>query len=339
MGTNETILLTAQAGIESARGTGVAATRKVYAQFDPSYTRALMTFRDSSGTYMGRRRAAYGREKVSFSVSDIATFEDLPWWLKLAVDKNAAGVTDGGTPPAYEYTFEPDIDTDELGSITLEHGEPGNQYESHQGMVNTLTLRFDSDNDSEPGWMVDADMMFLDWTNTTFTPALTDRETEVILARGTKIYIDDQADAFGDTQLVASLISFSATITNNLHFKAFAEDERTSTPGAVGRGELYIDCQVTMEFNDDDEFALYRNDGTAEDTPVYRRLRLEREGSIVHTTVHKSFTLDVGGFWNSWSRSDREGNLIMTMGLAGYYDIDEGMMFLVNVVNALATLP
>lgn len=339
MGTNELTLLTAQAAIEASRGTGLAATRKVYAQFDPSYQRALMTFRDSSGTYMARRRAAYGREKVSFSVSDIATFEDLPWWCKIAIDKTVTGVTDGGSPPAYDYDFLPDIDTDNLGSITLEHGEPGNQYESHQGMANTFTLRMDSDNDSEPGWMIDVDMMFLDWVNTTFTPALTDRETEVILARGTKIYIDDEGDSFGDTQLIAGLISFSATITNNIHFKAFAEDERTATAGAVGRGELYIDAQVTMEFDNDDEFALYRNDGTAEDTPVYRKIRIERDGSIIHNAVTKHFHLDIGGYWNSWSRSDREGNLIATMGLAGYYNIDEGMMFEVDVVNALSTLP
>lgn len=339
MGTNETILLTAQAGIESVRGTGVAATRKVYAQFDPSYTRALMTFRDSSGTYMGRRRAAYGREKVSFSVSDIATFEDAAWWNLLAIDKTITGTTDGGSPPAYDWIFAPDIDTDNLASITLEHGEPGNQYESHQGMANTITYRMDSDNDSEPGWMIDVDMMFLDWQTSTFTAAIADRDTEVILARGTKIYIDDEGDSFGDTQLVAGLITFTATITNNVHFKSFAEDERTATPGAVGRGELFIDCQVTMEFDNDDEFSKYRNDGTPDELPVLRKIRVERDGTIIHDAVRKHFHLDVAGYWNSWARADREGNMIMTMGLAGFYNIDEGMMFLVDVVNALSALP
>lgn len=338
MGTNEVILLTAQAGFETVRGTGVAATRKVYAQFDPTYTRTLMQFRNQTGTYMGRRRAAYGREKVTFSVSEQMTFEDLVFYLKLAIDKTITPTGDAGSPVAYDWEYLPDIEADNLGSITLEHGEPGNQYESNQGMVNALTLRMDSDNDQEASWMIDADMMFLNWKTTTFTPAIPDRETEIVLARGTKIYIDDEGDNFGDTQLVAGLITFTATITNNIHFKPFAEDERTATPGAVGRGELYIDCQVTMEFDNDDEFALYRNDGTADELPVLRKVRIERDGTIIHDAVRKHFHLDVAGYWNSWSRADREGNLIATMGLAGFYNVDEGIMFLIDVVNALSTV-
>lgn len=336
MGTNEQILLRAQAGIESSRGVAVAATRKVYAQFTPTYTRTLMDFADTSGTYIARRRAAYGRERVSFSALDIATFEDLPWWLLMAVDGSLVnGSTDGGSPAAYTRLFEPSLDTDELKSFTLEHGEAGNKYQSSQCMTNTLTLRFDADNDSEPGWMIDAEIMALNWEDLgAFTAALPDRSTEVIKARGTKVYIDDEGDTFGDTQLVAGLISASATITQNLHFKAFAEDERTATAGAVGKQQLFIDAQVTVEFDNDAEFGNYRSD-----EPVLRKIRLEREGSVIHDAVTNMFQLDIAGYWNSWSRGDRSGNLTATFGLAGFYDIGEGMMFAVNTVNSVAALP
>ena len=145
MGTNEVILLRGQAGIEGTRGTPATVTRKVYAQFTPTYQRSLMDFADTSGTYIGRRRAAYGRERVTFSALDIATFEDLPWWLQMGVNGTlVSGVTDGGSPAAFARLYEPSLDTDNLDSFTLEHGEAGNKYQSAQCMVNALTMRMDS---------------------------------------------------------------------------------------------------------------------------------------------------------------------------------------------------
>ncbi len=139
MATNELILLKAQAGIESTRGTNVAATRKVYAQITPSYTKALMEFQDTTGTFFDRRRPAYGREKVGFSAKDIATFEDLPWWAQFFLKGGVAGVSDAGTPPAYTYTFAPSAATDDLKSMTLEFNDDGNPYETGQVMVTQAT--------------------------------------------------------------------------------------------------------------------------------------------------------------------------------------------------------
>ncbi|MGD9713523.1 MAG: hypothetical protein AB7V46_15870 [Thermomicrobiales bacterium] len=336
MGTNEKILQRIHAGRESVIGSGVTPTRRVYATLTKTYGRALQEFTDTSGTYVGDRRPSYGREKIGFKAVDIGTFEDLPWWCLFSIDGALSnGVTDGGSPAAYSRLFEPDIENDTLASFTFEHNEPGNPYETNQVMANSMTFRMNSDNDSESGWMIDADLLGLNWESIgSFTTAIPQRSTEVIKARGTKIYIDDEGDTFGDTQLVAGLISTSTTIQINRHFKAFAEDEKTCTPGAVGRRKLRIASQVTMEFDNDAEFANYRSD-----EPVLRKIRLEREGSVIHDAVRKLFQLDVSGYWNSWSEGDRDGNLIMTMGMQGFWDIDEDVMFRVNTVNAVGVLP
>lgn len=333
MGTNELILVKAQAGIESQRGDPVAASRKVYAQLTPRYERPLLNFQDTSGTFIAKRRPGYGREVVGFNGLDILTFEDGPWWMLLGIDGGVSGVSDLGSPAGYEYAYLPDLTTDTLASATFEHNESGNPYESAQVMANSFTLRMDSDNNNEPGWMLDLDLMALNWENTTFTAALPDRSTEVVKARGTKVYIDDEGDAWGDTQLLGSLISASVTVTNNLHYKAFAEDEKTAAPGRVGKGELTLDAQFTVEFDNDDEFANYRSDD-----PVMRKIRLEREGSVIHDAVTKLFQIDMAGYWSSWSRGDRNGNLTATFALTGYFDIDSQMMFGVNFVNGLSAL-
>lgn len=334
--TNEVILLQAQAGIEATRGTGVAATRKVYAQITPSYAKPLMDFSDTSGTFFDRRRAAYAREKISFSVKDIATFEDLPWWAQFFLKGGVTGSGDAGTPIAYTYTFTPTASTDDLKSMTLEFNESGNPYESAQVMVTTATLRMDADNDSEAGWMLDLEMLGRDWSTSTFTPALSDRSTEVIMARGTKLFIDDAAGTMGATQKLGSLINASVTFNTGIHFKAFSEDAVGYAANKVGRASYRVDAQFTFEFDSDTEFAKYRN--TA---PQERLIRLQSVGTQIHGTsvVNKTMTLDLWGYWSSWSRGDRDGNLTATFGFSSFYNITAAKMVQLAVINSLITLP
>lgn len=330
MGTNEVILQKYQAGIESTRGTNVAATRKIYAQITPTYERPLADFMDQSGTYIDRHRVAYGRERVSFSAVDIATYEDLAWWSQFMIK---GGVTGSSSGTGYLYSFSPSLATDDLSSMTLEYGEPGNPYESGQVMVNSWTLRGDSDNDNEPGWMLDCSMMGRDRITTTYTGALAERTTEVILARGTKLYVD--TSTIGSTQVTGKLIDFSVTVDNGLHFKAFMEDESLMAANKVGRGAMRVNGQFTLEFDSDTEFANYRSA-----TPVQRKIRLEREGTVIGVgPTKKKAVLDLYGYWSSISFGDREGNLTATFGFAGFYDATAANVIKLEVTNALSTLP
>lgn len=334
--TNETILLKLQAALESTRGTDLAATRKVYAQFTPSYSRPLMDFMDTSGTFHARRRVGYAREKAGGTALDICTYEDLPWWLSMGVKGGVSASGDGGTPVAYTYTFNPTIASDDLKSATFEFGDSGNPYQISQMMVNSFTLRFDADNDSEPGWMIDVELIGRDLTTTTFTGSLSDRSTEVILARGTKLYIDDAGGTIGSTQKTGSLIKASITVNNNIHFKAFAEDTTYVAANKVGRGQQTIDAQFSYEFDADTEFAKFRSTDAAQ-----RLIRLEQSGSLIHSSsnTYKRMRIDLYGYWNSWSRSDREGNLTADFGFAGFYDSSASKTFQIEIVNALSTLP
>lgn len=298
----------------------------------PQYNRPLTAFTDTSGTYDSRRRPAYAREKVSFSASDIATYQDLPWWLQMGIKGGVTGVDDGSS--AYTYTFTPSAATDDLKSATFEFGDSGNPYETGQCMVNSWTLRMDADNDAEPGWMFDAEILGRDWATTTLTGALSDRTTEVILARGTKLYIDDAGGTIGSTQKIGSLISASISVNNNIHYKAFAEDVTYVAANKVGRGERTLDAQFTFEFDSDTEFAKYRS--TA---PAQRMIRFEQSGAAaIHTTVYPRMRFDIYGYWSSISQSDRQGNMTVTLGLMAFYDTTATKSFSVALVNALSAL-
>jgi len=334
--TNETILRKVQAGIETTRGTPVAATRKVYAQVDPSYNRPLIEFTDTTGTFSGRRRVGYGRPTIGFSATDILTYEDAAWWFLLGIKGGVAGVGDAGSPKAYTYTFVPTPATDDLAAVTLEHGEPGNAYKTAQVMCNSFTIRADGDSTSEPGWMIETELVGLDWVSSAYTGSIADRTTEVVLAQGTKLYIDASGGTIGTTQVTGKLISFSATVNNNIHFKAFMENVGSYAPNKVGRGNRTIDAQFVMEFDSDAEFANYRAT-----VPVERLIRVTQTGSKIHSTpdVYKELTLDMYGYWSSWDDGDRDGNITATFGFSGYVNATAATDFSAKVVNGLMTLP
>lgn len=333
MGTNETILQLNQAGLETTRGTGVAATRRLYAQVTPTYDRPLADFMDQSGTFIDRHRVAYGRERVGFNIVDIATYEDLAWWMQMGLKGGVTGSVTGTT--GYLYSFTPSLTTDDLKSMTLEYGEPGNPYESTQVMAQSWTLRGDSDNDNEPGWMLDMTMVGRDRATTSYTSSLAQRTTNVILARGTKLYVDDNGGTIGTTQMSGALIDFSVTCDNGLHTKAFMEDESNVAANKIGRGALRVNAQFTFEFDSDTEFAKYRAT-----QPAQRLVRLKREGAaITGGTAKNTATLDLYGYWSSISFGDREGNMTATFGLAGYYDATAATMIKLDVINSLSSLP
>jgi hypothetical protein len=330
---NELTFLRNQAGIEATRGTDTPATRIVYADITMTPTRALGWGTQRTGTYNARRVPSYGRISVAGTGADVATYEDLPWWLLLGLKGGVTGVTDAGTPPAYTYTFVPSLTTDDLASITLEHNESDNPIQTTQTMVNSFTLRGDPDNNAEPSWMLDLEVLGRDWTSTTFTAALTDRTTEAITAAGTKIYMNDTAAALGTTQLLGTLINWSITVNNNLHFKAFAEDETSFAANRVGRGSRTVDAQFVFEFADSDEL-----DNFLSTTPVERFVRLEREGSIIHDAITKRLRVDLNGYWSGFSRGDREGNLTATFTLQAGYNVTTATDLEIEVVNDLASL-
>lgn len=330
MATNDLIFRKNQAAIESTRGTDLAATRLVYANITPSYERPLREFQDNSGTFETRRRLAYQRDRVTFSASELLTFEDIAWWGQLAWKGGVTGgAGDGGTPEMFTYTFTPTLATDDLKSITLEWNEPGNPYQSNQVMVNSWTIRIDPDN--EGGWLGDFEMLALNIATTSYTGSISDRTTEVIPAPGTKLYIDDTT--IGSTQATGKFISASITGNNNIHYKAFGENVSGFAANKVGRGARTVDAQIVMEFDNDTEFAKFR---AASGTQ--RFVRISSDGAVIHDAVVSNVQLNMNGYWSTIGWGDREGNIIATFGLSCFYNASSGYAFNAVVKNDVETL-
>lgn len=335
---NETVLDKMQAGKEAlaSRGVAVPATRILDARGVLSFARPIAALPSSTGSFSPRRTPVAGRQSAGLTLTAGLGYEDAPFYLDGALKGYVTGVSDAGTPPAYEYEYVPTGAADDLASYTFEVGDPDNVYELAQVMFNSWTIRMDGDSTDEPGWMFEAEAIARSLDTSSFTAALTVPAREAIIAPGTLVYIDDAAASIGTTQAVGRVINFSVTGNSNVHLKGFLEDEQEYGAGNVGRGERVFDAQITMEFFDDAEFGNLRGNGTGE--LVQRVIRVRRRGATaIHTTVFPSIELDIAGYWSSWSPGDREGNKIATFGLMAFVDDVLGYDFAARVVNDLAT--
>jgi hypothetical protein len=328
--TNVLALEKVQAAIESTRGTDLPATRKVYAVAVGSLNRPVLEPANSTGTFADDGSIAYGRGEVGFTMDADLSYEDIPWWMKLALKGGVTGVTDGGSPPGFTYTFVPTLTADDLNSITMEFGESGLSYAAHQVMVDEWQIAINPDDN--PNWRFSANCLGRDWLIEAYTGAISDRAVENISAAGTKLYIDSAT--IGTTQVTGKFISATITGRNQIHYKGFGEDELWVAANKVGRGKMLFDAEITFEWDADGEFLNYR----AANPGVRRFVRIEREGSIIHTTVKKRVRIDMHGFWTTFSPGDRNGNKIYTLNLSTRLDPTSAYKLSMAIHNALTTL-
>jgi hypothetical protein len=339
MATNETIFKQLLRGKESIRGTQVAATAKLYSDATFAVEKTLAEYPNRSGTRFGRRRPGYNRPVYTASGTELLTYEDAPIWFQSLI-KGGTNVDagDSGTPgKMYKHTYLPSASVDDAESWTVEYGDPQNGYRSTQFMLVSGTIRIEPD--SEAGWMLDWEGVMRDRTPiaAAYTPAIPERQTEAIRAAGTKVYIDAAGGTIGGTQQIGKVISGTVTIATERHMKPFLEDDQIWAANRVGMGQWTVDGSLNMEFDSNVELANYLSA-----TEVQRKIRLERVGSQIHATPAvdtKKITLDLYGYWSSFTEGDREGNITATFGLSGYYDTTAATDLKIVVQNALASLP
>lgn len=327
MAQNEEILRRTLAGIETVRGTPITPTRKLYEVIRLMDSREPLDFAENSGTYDGWRTFLQGPVTVEGTASGPMGFTDTPFWLEHGVAGGVVPVSDADpTNPAYTYEYAPNPSVDDLASSTMQTGAPDNVYESSMVMVPQFTIK--GGIDDEASWMFDANLLARDKSPLPagFAPGIPDRNREFIRFAGSKLYIDDEGAAPGTTPVNGRFISFSFTADNAMQSKRFSEDV-DSISTRVGRGARMGTGQIRLEFDQDDEYALYRA-GTS------RVIRLEREGSAINGTANKRIRLDVPrAYWLTPSDDPRNGNMTLTFGFRAYLDEVTGYPYSVEVVN------
>lgn len=319
-----------QAGIEGTRGTAATVTRRVYGTIVRQHTQAIVQIPDESGTFWGGDAVAQGDAEVAFTVEAVATFEDLAWWLKLALDGTITPSADAGTPIAYTYLADPNGEADDLATATFEYGWGGLVYRSTMVGCRQLTIAIDRAN--APYWRITANLFARNIEKIVgFTAAIPQRTRETILARGTRFFIDNAGGTLGTTEVLNKYRSVSVTIDNNPDFKRFGEGDEFVAPD-FGRGEQVITGEVVLEHTDDVEYEKQR-------LLARRQLRIEKSGSIIHDAVPKRARINLPAvYWNAPAENVVGNNINMSLGFVAKPN-GSGAPITVETVSALATLP
>lgn len=331
----------AQAKIEAVRGTPEASTNRVlYGRFTRTVEKQPTDEPEATGTWHGRDEGGFaqGVTRVSYSYTERMTFEDMAWWLQLALRGGVAGVSDAhATNPAYTWTFTPSTTEDNLSTATIEGGDPDNVHKSHMLAVQQASFRFDQS--QSPYWQMDASIMARGVDVAAFTASVADRAREAIRAAGVKVYADEGATAIGTTQLLGVVRSGVITVNNNLEEKIFAEDI-DQVAADFGRGEQLVTAEIVLEQKDRTRLTDFLTGET-------QKFRIVREGSIVHAAqttpalpeTRKKWQIDIPvAKYQSFGDGRAGQNKIQTLGIMGYRNAANPVPITATVVNAVAAL-
>lgn len=185
-------LLSARAGLETTRGTGVTPTRLIYFE-EGGHDQKVATIRpmERRASYVEAFRSYAGIERNQLNFSGDATFTDLIWWANVHMKAVASGTGAGADKT---WTFVPTHTSDDIKSATVQFGYT------------------DSIGASRPAWEVQGCLgedLTLTWTKgetlkfastlmspeaatqlSAFTGSLSDRTTVSALGVATTVSID-----------------------------------------------------------------------------------------------------------------------------------------------------
>jgi hypothetical protein len=316
-----------QAGLESVRGTAVAATRIQPANsgfMNPVQNRNQV--HEQRNTFVDIFRSFPVKQMVELRGMTVSpTYEDLPWYLQSMVKGGVSGVLSAVT--AYTYTFAPTPGTDDLKTVTWEVGNDTQAWQCPFGVGERLDLQFTA------GAAATQTMDYLAQrpVKQAFTGSLSDRVTEDINGAQMKAYID--STTIGSTA-VTNVLSAKFGLQNNWT-QLWALDGNLYPRNAY-RKVRSATLELTIQMTNTTEYDAYIT------TPVQRKIRLQVQGTnIAGSTgpVAKSMTIDFYTYWDVSPISDQGGIYVLKLTGTSTYDATATNDFSITVVNALPSLP
>ena len=267
-----------QAGLESTKGTGVAATRILLARItNPNFDKPREFVEEDRGTLVGSQRFNDGVVDYTFSIEqEGATYQELPWFFSTCV-KGSVSPTTINTA-AYSYTFTPQTtgSGDDLQAATIEFGDDTQEFEMEYCEGTGFTLGFDT---LTPGQAAPVKLavnyLTQSLASNTKTAALTPPTVNTILATGANFYLGSTSTAFGSlSEVTGSLRSFNLDYQNGLGRKVFVGDGTTYSN--IGRGRRVVTFTSMVEGNADGVTRFVDWDLGTE-----KRMRMRFQGPVI----------------------------------------------------------
>lgn len=331
----EMVLRKIQYGLESIKGTAVAATKLMLgAPMVINPDRKPVYPQDMAGVRARSTRSqiyAYlVRNSLKFDDAHPLYYQILPMLFSCGLKGSVTPTETTGGQGDWLWNFTPSLTAANVPqSITLEAGDDVQEYESEYVMFERL--RFGGTVAQDGGASpvnADADFFGRQWTASTFTGALSIPSTEIANAGQARFYRNVSWATVGNTEVAGILRGFDIEILTGIHPKFFGSANKYFS----GYGESYIDVMANFTFEgNSDANAIW----ALMNTQALSVVRLKVEGSQIGSGTNYMLQIDIGGTWESvipLSAEDR-GNNIHAAVLHGRYDATGAKLLQVSVTT------
>jgi len=322
-----------QLGVESAKGTAVAATALWRGQGVIEDQTEVMFPEEDIGYLSGIDRSYIPRNMAAITFEQTpATFEQLGYILDAGV-KTVSGVQDGaGTDYVYTYTF-PTTAVNSIKTYTIEGGDDQQAEEMEYAFVKSFTLA----GAAGEAWTVTADWLGRQVSTTSFTGSISVPTVEEILFQKGKLYIDAIGGTIGSTQKSNTLLKAELAVTTGWQEYFTADGNLYFTAHKSTKPEVVL----TLTFEHDGTSVAEKANWLAE---TARLIRILVEGSTVATPgttySNKTLIIDLAGKWERFEKLDeQDGNDIVAGRFRSAYDPTSASFAEIAIVNELSALP
>ena len=331
MATGALALERLQAGLESTRGTLVAATRRVYGErgnafWDPTVKKEFLS--ESMTSYIKNYRHVITEESGKLSIPGWVTAADLPWWGQLFW-KGGVAATGPTNTTVYTYTFSPTSASDDLKTASFEAYSDTQNYQIPYCLGDKLEITWAG---SKPV-MFSAELLGQQFTAAAVTAAIGDRTGLNALAGTTAtVYIDNGGGTIGTTQ-TANVVGGKMTWQNSW------------MPVIHNKGQLYYDdavrearsmaLELDIHFKDTVELAALLAD-------TERLIRVVFTGPLItgsSPNTYETATFNFYGYHLDAAFSANKAIRMVKMVSETQYDTTASTDWSVAVANGLSTLP
>lgn len=295
-----------QYGVESTRGTSVAATRVLGADM-----KGIPLDRKWEGIKYndGRRTQFNAKRNDGYLIEDSLTFSNgyfqaLPMLFQCSLDGAITPTETTSSQADYKWDIDPSLtSTSAPKTITLEAFDDLQEYEAEYVMFNKIVLAGEvvQDGGSAPV-SIEAGYFGRQWTESTKTASLAlPTGLEMMNANLARLYKDTTYAGVAGTELTSTLRGFSLEILAGNHPKKFGDANRYFS--SHGEGIIAVMLELTLEGNANAN-AIWDDYRAGTE----RAISFQIIGSQIGSGVNYLFRIDMFGYFAEAVMLDSESN-------------------------------
>lgn len=321
-----------QIGPESTAGTAVAATSVQRLLSNGAKDDRTVEFINEHIGYLPQvNRTAIPKLAASIAFDDSPlTFEQAMYPFSAGIQTVAATADGAGSGFIWAYSF-PTTAVNTIKTYTIEHGDNIQAREMEYSFCESFTITFNA------GEVVNISSNWIgrQWSNVSFTGALTAPTVEEILTSKCRVFIDAATATAGTSQVTNTVLSGTLNVTTGWKAVWTADGNLYFSFAKNTQPEITLDLTYEHNSSSETEYTAFVNQ-----TP--RNILLKFEGGTLAsagTYTYKTLLVSLLGTYETWDAfGEQDGNNTVSCSFRSAYESTASAFASITVVNEVASI-